>query len=107
MLKIYEDAKMMCGDAGRVARAIERRDSDLARQLRRAATSVLLNLAEGDGVTGGHRRQRYMTAMGSAREVLACFDAAEAMRYVAEVDGDVRRRLDVIIGTLVRVVRPA
>ena len=106
MLKIYPDAVAMCADAGRVAKAIERYDGDLARQLRRAATSVLLNLAEGDGTTAGHRRQRYLTAMGSAREVVACFDAAQAMQYVTEVDATVRHRLDIIIGTLVRVLRP-
>src|SRR5579863_9450486 len=106
MLRIYQDAVAMCGDAGRIAKAIEKCDLDLARQLRRAATSVLLNLAEGDGTTAGHRRQRYLTAMGSAREVVACFDAAQAMQYVATTDAVVRHRLDVIIGTLVRVLRP-
>ena len=106
MLRIYADAVAMCGDAGRVARVVERYDLDLGRQLRRAATSVLLNLAEGSGTTGGHRRQRYLTAMGSAREVVACLDAAEAIQYVAKVDGAVRARLDIIIGTLVRLLRP-
>ena len=107
MLRIYQDAVAMCSDAGRVARAIEKHDCDLARQLRRAATSVVLNLAEGSGTVGGHRRQRYLTAMGSAREVIACFDAAEAMQYVGAVGSERRRRLDIIIGTLVRVVRPS
>ena len=106
MLRIYPEAVTMCGDAARVARVIEKHDSDLARQLRRAATSVVLNLAEGEGTTGGHRRQRYLSAMGSAREVIACFDAAQAMQYVGRVDGDARWRLDIIIGTLVRIVRP-
>jgi four helix bundle protein len=103
MLRIYQDAVAMCGEAAVVAKVIERCDRDLARELRRAATSVVLNLAEGAGTTGGHRRQRYLTAMGSAREVVGCFDAAEAMQYVGRMD---RKRLDVIIGTLVRVVRP-
>ena len=106
MLRCYQDAVAMCRDAARVARVVEKFDSDLARQLRRAATSVVLNLGEGDGTTAGHRRQRYLTAMGSAREVVACFDAAQAMEYVPAVGNDVRRRLDIIIGTLVRVVRP-
>jgi four helix bundle protein len=104
MLRIYDDAIAMCADAATVAKAIERFDGDLARQLRRAASSVALNISEGSGAFGGNRRQRYFSAMGSAREVLACFDVAEAMRYVAPVDAIVRRRLDVIVGTLVRVL---
>ena len=83
MLRIYEDAIALCREAAVVAKAVERFDGDLARQLRRAATSVPLNIAEGSGAFGGNRRQRYYSAMGSAREVGACFDAAEAMGYVA------------------------
>jgi four helix bundle protein len=48
---------------------IESRDTDLARQLRRAAASVALNIAEGSGCSGGTRRQRFLSALGSANEV--------------------------------------
>jgi four helix bundle protein len=106
MSRIYSDAVAMCADAAGVARAIERIDSDLARQLRRAAASVALNVAEGSGASGGDRRQRYHSALGSAREVVACFDVTEAMAYATAVDPRARRRLDVIIGTLTNVLRP-
>ena len=92
-------------NAAGVARQIERFDGDLARQLRRAATSVALNIAEGSGASGANRRQRYHSALGSAREVVACFDAAEAMSYVGPVAGASRRRLGVILGTLTNVLR--
>jgi len=104
MLRIYQDALCMARDAAAVATAIERRDGDLARQLRRAA-SVVLNIAEASGVSGGNRRQRHHSALGSAREVVACFDVAEAMGYVAPVAAPARARLDVVIGTLTSVLR--
>ena len=79
MLRIYDDAVALCGDVARAARSIERCDADLGRHLRRAATSVALNIAEGSAASGGNRRQRYHSALGSAREVAACFDVAAAM----------------------------
>ncbi|HEY1958643.1 MAG TPA: four helix bundle protein [Polyangiaceae bacterium] len=105
MLRIYQDALALCREAGRVAKEVERFDCDLARQLRRAGTSVPLNIAEGSGSFGGHRRQRYFSALGSAREVVACFDVAEAMGYVASVDARVRELADIVIGTLTNVLR--
>jgi hypothetical protein len=65
----------------------------------------VLNVAEGSGVAGGNRRRRYHSALGSAREVVACFDVAEAMAYVEPVGGGLRARLDVIVGTLTKVLR--
>ncbi len=56
MLRIYEVVLEMVGGAARIAEEIERRDSDLARQMRRAASSVALNTAEGMGNTAGHKR---------------------------------------------------
>jgi hypothetical protein len=49
MLRIYEVVLVMAGDVAGIAEQIERRDSDLARQLRRAMHSVALNLAEAVG----------------------------------------------------------
>ncbi|MDC0741645.1 hypothetical protein [Polyangium mundeleinium] len=46
MLRIYEVVLVMAGDAAGLAELIERRDSDLGRQLRRAMHSVALNVAE-------------------------------------------------------------
>jgi four helix bundle protein len=60
------------------ARRVAHVDSDLGRQLRRAMTSIPLNVAEGSYSQGRNRRARYYTALGSARETLACFEVAEA-----------------------------
>jgi four helix bundle protein len=104
MLRIYQVAVEMCRDAGLVAKQIEKHDRDLASQLRRAATSVVLNVAEGSGSSGGNRRQRYHSALGSAYEVNGCFDSAQAMQYIAPIEHAVRDRPDHVIGTLTRVL---
>jgi four helix bundle protein len=82
---------------------LERRDADLARQMRRAAASVALNLGEGMYSRGKNRAARYHTALGSARETLACVEVAAALHGIA-ADEALVRQLDVVIGTLVRLV---
>ena len=104
MLRIYQTVLEMIAGAARIADDIERRDSDLARQMRRAAASVALNTAEAMGSTAGHKRQRYQTALGSAREVMACVDVAKAMRYVGEIDAGTLDHIDHVIATLMRLV---
>jgi four helix bundle protein len=101
MLRIYDTAVSMIREMRPAIEAIERKDRDLGRQLRRAASSVVLNIAEGSGCCGGTRKQRYRDALGSAREVGGCIDIARAFGYV-----DIRARgLPEIIGTLVNVTR--
>lgn len=83
--------------------AIDNRDPDLARQLRRAASSVVLNVAEGSGSFGRMRTARYRTALGSARETLACLRVAEAFGYIDTISDGLLGRINRVIGTLVRV----
>jgi len=83
---------------------IERRDRDLSRQLRRAASSVALNIAEGMCSRGRNRTLRYHTALGSMRETRACLEVAVAFGYLASVDVELERRCDHVTGTLVRLV---
>jgi four helix bundle protein len=103
MLRIHDDMldglRLMRG----VLAAIERRDADLARQLRRAASSVVLNIAEGSGSFGRVRTARYRTALGSARETLSCLRVAEALGYVEAMPEGLIARIDRVVGTLVRV----
>jgi four helix bundle protein len=101
MLRIYEVALRVVAELRPVLVCIERKDRDLARQMRRAVSSVVLNIAEGSGSSGGTRRERYRSALGSAREVVACIEVARAWRY-ADVDPDMLRE---VIGTLVKVTR--
>ncbi|MCC6554667.1 MAG: four helix bundle protein [Polyangiaceae bacterium] len=81
---------------------IKREDPNLADQLRRAVTSVPLNLSEGRYSQGKNCRARFFNALGSAGEVRACLDVAEAMRYVETIDPGLRDRIDHVIATLYR-----
>jgi len=104
MLRIYEVVLLLVGDVARIAEEIEKRDTALGRQVREAVQSVALNIAEGMGNVGGHKRQRYQTALGSAREVKACIDVAKAMRYIGAVEPVTLDRLDHVTATAVRLV---
>ena len=55
---------------------IQRHDRSLADQLRRAATSVALNIAEGNHSDPGNRKARFFTAKGSASEAISALRAA-------------------------------
>ena len=86
-LQAYEVMRATLAAVRPLIAAIARHDRDLADQLRRAETSVLLNLAESDGVHGGNRTQRRRTALGSIYEVRAVLDAAVSLGYVDEGAG--------------------
>ena len=53
---------------------LERFDRDLADQLRRAASSVVLNLAEGSRSAKGNKQKHFAFAHGSANEVKAALE---------------------------------
>ncbi len=61
--------------------AIAAKDADLARQLRRAASSVPLNIGEGNQRSGGDRVHHFRIAAGSAAETLAALRVAHAWGY--------------------------
>ena len=100
MLRVYQQYLAWLVRLRPVLASIERRDIDLARQLRRAAASVALNLSEGQGNEGGTRRQRYLSALGSARESLSCLEVAAALGYVAP-PRELVAELGRMVGTLV------
>jgi four helix bundle protein len=84
---------------------IERRDLDLARQMRRAAASMSLNTSEGAYSRGKNKKARYHTALGSARETLACLETAVAFGHVEHVRDEIRALMNRIIGTLTNLAR--
>ena len=84
---------------------IARRDSNLADQMRRAAASMALNTSEGAYSRGRNVQARFHTALGSARETLACIEVGVALGYVPAVRDDVNARMNQILGTLTKLSR--
>ena len=105
MLRIYPVCLLMVREVRPYAERVARFDRDLARQLRRSSTAVVLNVGEGSGLRAGRRRQSYEYALGEARETLANLEAAEAIGYIPRVEAQLRERLNHIIGKLVNLVR--
>jgi four helix bundle protein len=67
---------------------IKARDKSLEDQIRRAASSVALNIGEGEYSDPGNRRARYFTAAGSAGETLAAVRVAVAWGIVSKSDAE-------------------
>jgi len=100
-LRIYVDSIQLIRQLRPTLIKIDQHDRDLARQMRRALASIPLNIAEGEGRKNGHARVRFQTAMGSANEVRACIEVAEALGYV-DADAVLIDLLDRIARTLNR-----
>ncbi len=71
-----------------IVSSVRQHDRDLSDQLRRALSSISLNIAEGDGSRGGNRVARFSTALGSTREARAALRVAAAWGYVSRADVD-------------------
>jgi four helix bundle protein len=105
MLRIYPVVLEVLKQLQPSLRPIEMKDRDLARQLRRCSSSVALNLAEGMYSRGRNRHARYHSALGSARETLACLEVAEVCGYLGSSSSHLHTPLNRIIGTRVKLVR--
>jgi four helix bundle protein len=66
-----------------VVARIRQCDRNLGEQLRRALSSVALNIAEGNSSEGGLRLSRFSSAAGSASEVRAGLRVTVAWGYVS------------------------
>ena len=90
-----------------VVAAVGRHDRSLRDQLRRAGSSIPLNLAEGYGLQGGHEKQRFLTALGSTREVAAILEVARRWEYVSAADArSALQALDAVAAMTYRLVHP-
>ena len=104
MLKIYDDAVWVVREVYAVAAVVERRDGDLARQMKRSSASVALNISEGNYSRKGSRLARWSDAMGSANETRSALQLAEAVG-LAEPSAALLDRLDKIVATLWKLTR--
>ena len=79
---VYLRAREVVRELAPVVQRIREQDAKLADQLRRAAQSVVLNIAEGRGNDAGNARLRFATACGSAKEVRAALHVASDWGYI-------------------------
>jgi four helix bundle protein len=81
-LRIYDVALWIVKVIARLLPRVQRRDPDLARQMRRASASVVLNLSEGVHSRGRNQAARFQDAMASARETVSCLEVCIALGYL-------------------------
>ena len=79
---VYVRARQVVQRLAPIVDAVRRRDRSLADQLRRAAQSVVLNVAEARGSDAGNARARFATACGSAKETRAALHIAADWGYL-------------------------
>ncbi len=92
---VYIRARRVVRELAPLLRVVREQDKALADQLRRAAQSVVLNIAEARGSDAGNARSRFATACGSAKEVRAALNIASDWGYIgARTASHLDERLD-------------
>jgi four helix bundle protein len=92
---VYDRARKVVQELRPLLHTIREHDKSLADQLKRAAQSVVLNIAEGRGNDAGNARARFSTACGSAKEVRAALNVASDWGYIdSRMATHVEERLD-------------
>jgi four helix bundle protein len=81
-MNVYDRARRVVREIQPLLHTIREYDKSLADQLKRAAQSVVLNIAEGRGNDAGNARARFSTACGSAKEVRAALNVASDWGYI-------------------------
>ena len=79
---VYIRARKVVREIAPLLQAVRRQDKALADQLKRAAQSVVLDIAEARGSDAGNARSRFATACGSAKEVRAALHIAGDWGYI-------------------------
>jgi four helix bundle protein len=107
-LDVYRCAVQFLALTAQLPAATTKGQSSLIDQLRRAATSISLNIAEASGRTGAADRARCLAiARGSAME---CAAALDALATLSVVDVDTQRTgselLERVVSMLTKMCRP-
>ena len=105
MFICYEVSVQLVSSLRELVPVIERSDRDLADQLRRAASSVVLNLAEGQRSAKGNKQRHYAIAHGSANEVKAALEVACGWGWLDQARVP-RELLDRLLALLWRLTHP-
>jgi len=108
-LDVYRCAISFLAVASTLIERVPRGHSALSDQLRRAALSVPLNIAEGSGkgtMEDREARRFYTIARGSALECAAIVDALQAMQFVMGAEADrARELLERVVAMLTKMAR--
>jgi four helix bundle protein len=106
MLRIYDVMLEWLKELRPLIEQIARFDGDLAKQLRRASSSVILNTGEGMHSRGGHRTNAYGVALREMGESYAALQAAQVHGYIPALAPTFEAKCRRILGTLVKLARP-
>ena len=97
-LQVHEMALSIVESLAPLMQFVQRQDRALAVQLKTAATSIVLNIAESEYSDPGNRRARLFSAAGSANETRSAVRVAVAWGYVRS------ERAEAVLSQLDRVV---
>ena len=106
-LDVYAIALRFLALAHPASRALPRGNADLGDQLRRASTSIVLNIAEGAGeFAPGDKARFYRMARRSSTECAAIIDVVETLGYVEPQPADqMRDKLQQVAAMLTAMVK--